>query len=169
MKKADIEKSQAKPSKTAKELDESYLNDVEAINKTYASQKQAAGMEKIKQLSSIMGNRIFYQDPKDFEADKKSLEDKYSEYIDSLAKAQEEELKGLDDRYSELPRAKMSQRRRGALAPPPPPPPPPDSSKKITTAGTKKRKELPAGSDIRVTADGKRLVKIGGVIYEVID
>lgn len=167
-KNADIAVNQAKPAKTRAELDKDYLNDVEAVTKQYAAQTQAANMERLKQRSALYGNKIFYEDEASFLADMGALEKGYTDHIAGLDKALESELASIDERYADLPRSKASKvaraRRAGQAGPVTEP-----AKQKIAVAGKKKRADLPKGSDVRVAPDGRRLVKIGGVVYEVTD
>lgn len=167
-KNADIAVNQARPAKTRAELDKDYLNDIEAANKQYAAQKQAANMERLKQRAALSGNKMFYEDDASFSADMSALEKGYTDHIAGLDKALESELASIDERYADLPRSKASKaaraRKAGQAGPVAEPAKP-----KMAVAGKKKRADLPKGADVRVAPDGRRLVKIGGVVYEVTD
>jgi hypothetical protein len=111
----------AKPTKTAKELDSDYLSDVAEVEKQYAGVEVSARGELQKAMTAIVNNRVF--SPDTFESDIQSAKDQYKEYIDTIAAKKDIALKSIDERYSDLPRAKLSTAKRGRATPTPVPAP----------------------------------------------
>jgi len=159
------ETAQAKPAaKTAKELDSDYLSDIADVKKQYAAFEVGARAERQKAHTALINNRVF--SPDTFESDKQEIERQYKETLEAIEAKRNIELESLDDRYSDLPRAKMSSAKRSKTKPAEAPAAP--AAPAIKVAGTKKRSEI-GENVVKVGPDGKKYTKIDGVIYEVID
>ena len=160
-----IKEIQLRPlSKTAKELDSDYLADVADVEKQYAGMEVAARGELQKTMTAIVNNRFL--SPDTYEADVKAAKDQYKEYVETIAAKREATMRAIDERYSDIPRAKMSSAKRSKAKPAEAPAAP--AAPAIKVAGTKKRSEI-GKNVVKVGPDGKKYTKIDGVIYEVID
>jgi hypothetical protein len=165
-KNATIAINQAKPVKSPTELNDDYLADVEAASKRYSDYRMGARAELQKAMTALINNKFAYQDPAEFTAAQQKALDEYNSFLETLDAREKIEAEAIDERYSDLPRAQLSKKRREskttATAPGKTPPP------VIKTSGGWKRSELPKGADVRVGPDGKKYVKIDGLVYEVI-
>ena len=152
----------AKPTKTATELNDDYLADVAEVEKQYAGMEVSARGELQKAMTALVNNRMF--SPETFSADVQDAKNQYKEYLDTIAAKKEISLRSIDERYSDLPRARLSASKRGKTKPAAAPP----AAQGIQTKGQIKRAQV-GKNPIKVGPDGKKYTKINGEIYEVID
>jgi hypothetical protein len=161
----------AKPSKTPQELDKDYLSDVEAVKKQYSQQRYNALIKKREAYNNLLSNSFAYMGeggPEQLAAEKKAIAEEFDAFLKFIDEQEKSELESVDERYAELPRAKMSKSKRGATKPKETPAPKQEPAQ-IKAEGKKRRAELPKGAVVKVATDGRKLVKIDGKIYEVID